>query len=134
MAVERTCCVCRKKDEKKNLFRFVFSCKPTSSCEVSVDIAHRLAGRGAYVHQQISCLHNKQVLSFVFASLNKVRGKKSLKNVEKQISGAAIAVILEEAIQDTQFNNSFAKNARMRLLQLKNSLQDVKSASKQIRL
>lgn len=133
-APRRTCCVCRRTDEKKNLLRFVARAKLKSTSDLAIDLAHREPGRGAYVHSKVACLLSVQVLGSVFASLCKVRGKRSIKDLQKQAAKGSIAEILNEAIADTRFDTDFAKNARKQLLQFKAEMQSVKNVGKQIRL
>lgn len=49
--VARTCVVCRKRDAKENLLRFVAS-REGSLRQVRVDANHQSEGRGAYCHSQ----------------------------------------------------------------------------------
>lgn len=134
VGILRTCCVCRRTDEKKNLLRFIARANLKSTKDLAIDVAHKEPGRGAYVHAQVACLLSKQVLSSVFASLSKVRDKKSLKQLRKQVGEGSIAKILNEAIADTRFNSDFAKNMRKQLLQVEAEPQSVKNLGKQIRL
>lgn len=50
-ASERTCCVCRSKGDKRALIRLV-----VAEGELTVDLQHRLPGRGGYVHPTVVCV------------------------------------------------------------------------------
>jgi predicted RNA-binding protein YlxR (DUF448 family) len=49
--IERTCCICRSKGDKRALIRLV-----AQGGELVVDDQQRLPGRGGYVHASIECL------------------------------------------------------------------------------
>jgi len=49
--IERTCCICRSKGDKRTLIRLV-----AQGGLLVVDDQQRLSGRGGYVHATIDCL------------------------------------------------------------------------------
>ena len=55
----RTCAICREKDDKSNLLRFVIAETGKLSFEFRLDVFFRLAGRGVYCHPSVQCLSDK---------------------------------------------------------------------------
>lgn len=49
--IERTCCICRSKGDKRSLIRLV-----ASQGRLVVDDLQRLPGRGGYVHPTVGCV------------------------------------------------------------------------------
>lgn len=49
--IERTCCICRSKGDKRTLIRLV-----AQGGFLVIDDQQRLPGRGGYVHASIDCL------------------------------------------------------------------------------
>jgi predicted RNA-binding protein YlxR (DUF448 family) len=49
--IERTCCICRSKGDKRTLIRLV-----AQDGVLIIDDQHRLPGRGGYVHPTIECV------------------------------------------------------------------------------
>lgn len=51
--VERTCIVCRKKDDKETFIKVVFN----KSGEILIDENKKLEGRGAYICNDVNCIN-----------------------------------------------------------------------------
>jgi uncharacterized protein len=49
--IERTCCICRSKGDKRSLLRLV-----AQASSLVVDYHQRLPGRGAYMHPSAECV------------------------------------------------------------------------------
>lgn len=80
-AVIRTCCSCRRKDNKLCFFRIV----RTSDGQAAFDRDHKLSGRGAYLCQKAECLNKAKKSNSIARSLSCQIPEIVWEQIEKEI-------------------------------------------------
>lgn len=152
---ERSCVVCRKKTQKRQLLRFVFKGNGLSSeveagistthvyvtSGIVFDLYHSLPGRGAYCHAEEACLVNARALGQLLFSLRR-RERSSgneIKNIHSKVSNFVPAIrhsanllgIIEEGIERLANNIRSNKVQQERVTQLLELRRVLQNASKQ---
>ena len=131
MAIKvRTCCVCKKKGQKENLFRFVLE-----EDGINIDLEQKSAGRGVYVHANAQCLLHKEVLVYLKASLEKKLTKKAFKKFKssnEKNKTSELTQVLEKALVGQKTKKAQAQEEK--LAELLKELGELKNNKKQIRL
>jgi len=67
--VVRRCVVCRQRERKEDLCRFVLRRTKDGTLKLAVDPNGTEPGRGAYSHRSAGCLFNKRLVASVIHSL-----------------------------------------------------------------
>ena len=128
-ATGRTCVVCRSKEDKQSLLRFVLASSAESPGEallLRLDGRQKMPGRGAYCHAALSCLLQRKAYSLLTASLKKSRSKKHLPAAppKRSEAGEDIERLLEMCRQEME--NLENKLAKGDILSAKDFLQQTK--------
>ncbi len=97
---KRSCVVCRKREDKDSLVRFVKS----GTRKFSLDLLKIKNGRGAYCHLDLKCLLAKNVERSLIFSLNK-RVKTNRRDLD------SIVYVIRQALKNKEELNSLKQKA-----------------------
>lgn len=107
--IERTCCICRSKGDKRTLIRLV-----ASQGRLVVDDLQRLPGRGGYVHPTVDCVSRmgqsqrwERVLRVEGASLEASQVSQVVKELMTRVGG------LVNLSEDGSANRGRTKRVRL---------------------